>query len=85
MLKKQKIPKYACDCTNCFRTLIVVTVASTANQNEELRRELHAEKEESRRLSDRLQRMQDGEAVMREALDKMQQEVTTLRLTAAHA
>ena len=37
-----------------------VTVASTANQNDELRQELHAEKEEKRRLADRIQRMQVG-------------------------
>ena len=39
-------------------TIVLVTVASTANQNEELRQELQAEKEEKRRLADRIQRMQ---------------------------
>jgi len=62
-----------------------VTVESAASQNEQLRRELQQEKEDKRRLSDRMQRLQEGEQVLREGLDKMQQEATTLRLSAAHA
>lgn len=41
-----------------IKIVLVVTVLSTANQNEELRQELQVEKEEKRRLADRIQRMQ---------------------------